>query len=74
LIFVALDHLAADEILGFYSIYLTEMLPAQLPSQYPYGKWLPSKVFVLRLGRLETSLRYRCKRVGEFLIFDASDQ
>ena len=60
------------EILGFYAISLAELVNANLPAQY--GKRLPNKVPVFRLGRLATALSHRGKGIGEFMLFDVIDR
>ena len=70
--FVSVTHESSAEILGFYAISLAELVNADLPSQY--GKRLPKKVPVFRLGRLATALSYQGKGVGEFMLFDAIDR
>lgn len=57
------------EILGFYAISLAELVNTDLPPQY--GKRLPAKVPVFRLGRLATALDHQRKGIGEILLFDA---
>lgn len=63
---------ASVDILGFYAISLAELVNANLPDQY--GKRLPNKVPVFRLGRLATALSYRGKGIGEFMLFDVIDR
>jgi GNAT superfamily N-acetyltransferase len=70
--FVAVSGEASVKILGFYSISLAELANADLPDQY--GKRLPNKVPVFRLGRLATALVHQGKGVGEFMLFDAIDR
>jgi GNAT superfamily N-acetyltransferase len=70
--FVAVSGEASVKILGFYSISLAELANADLPAQY--GKRLPNKVPVFRLGRLATALVHQGKGVGEFMLFDAIDR
>jgi GNAT superfamily N-acetyltransferase len=70
--FVSVANETSVEILGFYAISLAELVNASLPSQY--GKRLPAKVPVFRLGRLATALSHRGKGIGEFLLFDAIDR
>jgi len=70
--FVAVANEANTEMLGFYAISLAELVNADLPAQY--GKRLPTKLPVFRLGRLATSLHHRRKGVGEFMLFDAIDR
>jgi len=70
--FVAAANEASTEVLGFYAISLAELVNADLPAQY--GKRLPNRLPVFRLGRLATSLHHRRKGVGEFMLFDAIDR
>lgn len=70
--FVAVSDGASVEILGFYAISLAELVNANLPTQY--GKRLPNKVPVFRLGRLATALGHQGKGIGEFMLFDAIDR
>ena len=70
--FVSVANETSVEILGFYSISLAELLNADLPAQY--GKRLPNKVPVFRLGRLATALGHQGKGIGEFILFDAIDR
>ncbi|MDD2743421.1 MAG: GNAT family N-acetyltransferase [Rhodocyclaceae bacterium] len=70
--FVSVTNEASAEILGFYAISLAELANANLPAQY--GKRLPAKVPVFRLGRLATALSHRGKAIGEFMLFDAIDR
>jgi len=59
------------EILGFYAISPAELVNSNLPAQY--GKRLPAKGPVFRLGRLATALGHQGKGIGEFMLFDAID-
>jgi GNAT superfamily N-acetyltransferase len=70
--FVSVANETSVEILGLYAISLAELVNANLPEQY--GKRLPDKVPVFRLGRLATALVHRGKGIGEFLLFDAIDR
>ena len=70
--FVSVRDEASVEILGFYAISLAELVNANLPAQY--GKRLPNKVPVFRLGRLATALGHQGKGIGEFILFDAIDR
>lgn len=70
--FVSVRDEASVEILGFYAISLAELVNANLPAQY--GKRLPNKVPVFRLGRLATALGHQGKGIGEFMLFDAIDR
>jgi len=70
--FVAVANETSAAILGFYAISLAELVNANLPAQY--GKRLPAKVPVFRLGRLATAWSHRGKGIGEFMLFDASDR
>ena len=70
--FVSVANETSVEILGFYAISLAELVNANLPVQY--GKQLPNKVPIFRLGRLATSLNHRGKGIGEFMLFDAIDR
>lgn len=70
--FVLVGDKTSVEILGFYAISLAELVNADLPAQY--GKWLPNRVPVFRLGRLATALGHQGKGVGEFMLFDAIDR
>ncbi len=67
--FVAVADEISSEMLGFYAISLAELVNADLP--VAYGRRLPNKVPVFRLGRLATDLGYQRKGVGGFLLFDA---
>lgn len=70
--FVSAANETSVEILGFYVISLAELVNANLPAQY--GKRLPAKIPVFRLGRLATALSHRGKGIGEFMLFDAIDR
>lgn len=70
--FVSITGETSVEILGFYAISLAELVNAELPTQY--GKRLPNKVPVFRLGRLATALGHQGKGIGEFMLFDAIDR
>lgn len=70
--FVVVSDGASVEILGFYAISVVELVNVNLPAQY--GKRLPDKVPVFRLGRLATALSHHGKRIGEFMLFDAIDR
>lgn len=70
--FVSVGDKTSVEILGFYAISLAELVNADLPAQY--GKRLPNRVPVFRLGRLATALGHQGKGVGEFMLFDAIDR
>lgn len=70
--FVSAANETSVEILGFYAISLAELVNANLPVQY--GKRLPAKVPVFRLGRLATASGHRGKGIGEFMLFDAIDR
>lgn len=70
--FVAVETATSTEIHGFYAISLAELVNADMPVQY--GKRLPAKVPVFRLGRLATALLHRRKGIGELLLFDAIDR
>jgi GNAT superfamily N-acetyltransferase len=70
--FVLVANEASVEILGFYAISLAELVNTNLPAQY--GKRLPTKVPVFRLGRLATELGHQGKGIGEFMLFDAIDR
>lgn len=65
--FVSVTGETSVEILGFYAISLAELVNAELPTQY--GKRLPNKVPVFRLGRLATALGHQGKGIGEFMLF-----
>ena len=60
--FVSVTSETSVEILGFYAISLAELVNAELPAQY--GKRLPNKVPVFRLGRLATALGHQGKALG----------
>lgn len=70
--FVAVNDETGAEILGFYAISLAELINADLPAQY--GRRLPPRIPVFRLGRLATALGHRGRGVGEFMLFDAIDR
>lgn len=70
--FVMVSDETSVEILGFYAISLAELVNANLPEQY--GKRLPHKVPVFRLGRLATALSHQGKGIGEFMLFDVIDR
>ncbi len=70
--FVSVENKTSVVILGFYAISLAELANAELPAQY--GKRLPNKVPVFRLGRLASALGHQGKGVGEFMLFDAIDR
>ncbi|MDD2742034.1 MAG: GNAT family N-acetyltransferase [Rhodocyclaceae bacterium] len=70
--FISVAHETSVEILGFYAISLAELVNTNLPAQY--GKRLPSKVPVFRIGRLATALGHQGKGIGAFLLFDAIDR
>ncbi len=70
--FVSVANEADVEILGFYAISLAELVNASLPAQY--GKRLPARVPVFRLGRLATALSHQGKGIGEYMLFDAIDR
>lgn len=70
--FVSLENETSIDILGFYAISFAELVNADLPEQY--GKRLPAKVPVFRLGRLATALGQQGKGIGEFMLFDVIDR
>ena len=70
--FVAVPDEPGTEMLGFYAISVAELLNANLPLQY--GKRLPARVPVFRLGRLATALHHQGKGIGEYMLFDAIDR
>ena len=70
--FVAVADEASIEVLGYYAISLAELVNADLPAQY--GKRLPNKVPVFRLGRLASTIQRQRKGIGEHLLFDAIDR
>lgn len=70
--FVAVADESSAEVLGYYAITLAELVNADLPARY--GKRLPPKVPVFRLGRLASSLRHRGAGIGEYMLFDAIDR
>ena len=70
--FVSVANETGIEILGFYAISLVELVNTNLPAQY--GKRLPAKVPVFRLGRLATALGHQGKGIGEFMLFDAIER
>lgn len=70
--FVSVSNETSAEILGFYAISLAELVNSNLPAQY--GKHLPARLPVFRLGRLATALGHRGQGIGEFMLFDAIDR
>lgn len=63
---------ASTEVLGFYALSLAELVNTDLPPQY--GKRLPTRVPVFRLGRLATAKSHKRKGIGEYMLFDAIDR
>ena len=70
--FVIVAEETSAEVLGFYAINPAEVVNADLPAHF--GKRLPLKVPIFRLGRLATDKNHQGKRIGEFMLFDAIDR
>lgn len=69
---VAVADETSAEVLGSYAVSLAELGNAELPVQY--GRRLPTKVPVFRLGRLATARQHQGKGIGEHMLFDAIDR
>jgi len=70
--FVAVSAAASAEVLGFYSVTITELINKDLPPEQQ--KRLPEKIPAFRLGRLAVSRVHQGKGIGESLLFDALDR
>ena len=70
--FLAVADETSAEVLGSYAVSLAELVNADLPVQY--GRRLPTKVPVFRLGRLATARQHQGKGIGEHMLFDAIDR
>ena len=70
--FVAVAGASSAEVLGYYSLSLTELVNDALPAAQQ--KVIPQKIPAFRLGRLAVSLQHRGGKIGQHLLFDAIDR
>lgn len=68
--FVCVDCNVPDEVLGFYSLAVSEISNDTLPNRNKYPKRVP----VIRLGRFATDLRWQRQGIGETLLFNALER
>ena len=66
--FVAIPEAGSPDIIGYYTLAMSSLSFAELPKE----KHLPRyPVPIAHLGRLAVDLRYRGRRIGEYLLFHA---
>ncbi len=66
--FVAMSETASPTVVGYYTIAMSSLEFSNLPKE----KHLPRyPIPVAHLGRLAVDVRYRGRRIGEFLLFHA---
>lgn len=66
--FVAIPEAGSPDIIGYYTLAMSSLSFEELPKE----KHLPRyPVPIAHLGRLAVDLRYRGRRIGEYLLFHA---
>lgn len=67
--FVYIDTNSPEQILGFFTLAICEVVTEGLPGKY--AKRLPKKVPAAKLGRLAVSVNYQGQKIGGMLMVEA---